>query len=300
MRSVAVIAHTGKSLDGGLPELRRALDRRGVVNPLWCEVSKSKHAPEQVRRALEHGADLVFAWGGDGMVQRCVDVLADSKATLAIVPAGTANLLASNLGIPKKLDAAVEIGLNGSQRKLDVGRMHGERFAVMAGAGFDARVISDADGEMKRVLGRLAYVWAAARNFRGDPFQAQIKIDGTEWYEGEASSVLLGNVGHLFGGISAFDHAKPDDGLLDVGVASADGLLQWGRTIVRTSLSDASKSPFVHLTQARSIEVTLDRKVLYQLDGGARRKTKHFRVEVEPAAVRVCVPEGPEPTRHVA
>jgi YegS/Rv2252/BmrU family lipid kinase len=291
VKSVAVVAHVGKSLDGGLPELRRALDRRGVVNPLWCEVSKSKQAPEQVRRALEHGANLVFVWGGDGTVQRCVDVLAGSQARLAIVPAGTANLLASNLGIPKKLDAAVEIGLNGSHRKLDVGRMHGERFVVMAGAGFDARVISDADGEMKRVLGRLAYVWAAARNFRGDPFQARIKIDGAEWYRGEASSVLLGNVGHLFGGITAFDHARPDDGLLDVGVASAEGLLQWGRTIVRTSLGDASKSPFVHLTQARSIEVTLDRKVLYQLDGGARRETRHFRVEVEPAAVRVCVPE---------
>jgi YegS/Rv2252/BmrU family lipid kinase len=300
MKSVAVIAHTGKSLDGGLPALRRALDEHGVVNPLWCEVSKSKHAPDQVRGALEQGADLVFVWGGDGMVQRCVDVLAGSKATLAIVPAGTANLLASNLGIPKKLDRAVEIGLNGSHRKLDVGCMHGERFAVMAGAGFDAKVISEADGELKRHLGRMAYVLAASKNFHGEPFQAQVTIDGTEWYRGEASCVLLGNVGHIFGGISAFDHAQPDDGLLDVGVASAEGLVQWGRTIVRTSLSDASKSPFVHITQARSIEVTLDRKVLYQLDGGARSKTKKFRVEVEPAAVRVRVPEPQQSTRHAA
>lgn len=300
MRSVAVIAHTGKSLGGGLPDLRRALDRRGVVNPLWCEVSKSKNAPAQVRRALKHGADLVFVWGGDGMVQRCVDVLAGSKAALAIVPAGTANLLASNLGIPRNLEAAVEIGLNGSHRKLDLGRMHGERFAVMAGAGFDARVIRDADGEMKRALGRMAYVWAASRNLRGAPFHAQIKVDGTEWYRGEASCVLLGNVGHVFGGITAFDHAQPDDGLLDVGVASAHGLLQWGRTIVRSTVSDASKSPFVHLTQARSIEVKLDRRVLYELDGDARQRTKAFRVEVEPGAVSVCVPEGPESARQVA
>jgi diacylglycerol kinase family enzyme len=73
---VAVIAHSGKTLGGGLPELRRVLAAEGVASPFWCEVPKSRAAPEQVRRALDDGADLVFAWGGDGMVQRCVDVLA--------------------------------------------------------------------------------------------------------------------------------------------------------------------------------------------------------------------------------
>ena len=61
---------------------------------------KSSKAPAQVERLLKEGAELVFAWGGDGMVQRCVDVIAGSEANLAIIPAGTANLLASNLGIP--------------------------------------------------------------------------------------------------------------------------------------------------------------------------------------------------------
>ena len=88
----------------------------------------------------------MFVWGGDGMVQRCVDVLAGSGATLAIVPAGTANLFASNLGIPQDIAAAVEIGLRGRTRTLDVGKLNGERFAVMAGAGLDALMIQDADG----------------------------------------------------------------------------------------------------------------------------------------------------------
>ena len=144
MSSIAVIAHSGKSLGGGLPALRKALERNGISDPLWHEVAKSRQAPKQVRSALEQGADLIFVWGGDGMVQRCVDVVAGSKATMAILPAGTANLFASNLGIPKHLDAAVEVGLNGNRRKLDVGRMNGEMFAVMAGVGFDARVIRDA------------------------------------------------------------------------------------------------------------------------------------------------------------
>jgi diacylglycerol kinase (ATP) len=291
MRSVAVVAHTGKTLNGGLPALRRALDRRGVVNPLWCEASRSKDAPRAVRRALDEGAELIFVWGGDGTVQRCVDTLAGSNASLAILPAGTANLLASNLGIPRNIDTAVDIGLGGRRTKLDLGRLNGERFSAMAGAGFDARVIRDADREMKRKLGRMAYVWAVSKNLHAKPFRAEIEVDGEPWFEGDASCVLAGNVGEFFGGIAAFDDARPDDGLLDIGVATADGIVDWTRTIVRTAVSSASKSPFVQETRARSVEVHLSRKVLYELDGGARRKVKALRIEVEPRAVSVCVPE---------
>src|SRR5689334_13059902 len=138
MRKVAVIAHSGKSFGDGLPELRRELARQGVDDPLWIEVAKSRFAPKQVKRALKEGAELLFVWGGDGIVQRCIDALADSETALAIVPAGTANLLATNLGVPQDIAKAVTIGLRGERRKLDVGRFKGERFAVMAGAGFDA------------------------------------------------------------------------------------------------------------------------------------------------------------------
>ena len=79
-KRVAVIAHSGKSLGGGLDELRRTLHDRGV-DALWYEVSKSKKAPKQVRRALHEGAELLFVWGGDGMVQRCIDSLAGLCAT---------------------------------------------------------------------------------------------------------------------------------------------------------------------------------------------------------------------------
>lgn len=292
MSSVAVIAHSGKTLDGGLPELRKALTRQGVTDPLWIEVNKSRKAPKQIRSALEQGAELIFVWGGDGMVQRGVDVLAGTDATMAIVPAGTANLFASNLGIPKKIEGAVETGLHGKRRKLDVGNMNGEKFAVMAGVGFDALVIHAADSELKRVLGRTAYVWAAAKSLRAEPFEAQIEVDGKEWYGGVASCVLFGNVGEAFAGVKAFKDAQPDDGLLDIGVASADGVSQWGRTLARSALSDVTKSPFVHVTKGQSVGVKLSRKVLYELDGGDREKKKTFQVDIQPSAVTVCVPAG--------
>ncbi len=290
MSSVAVIAHSGKTLDGGLPELRKSLKRHGVPDPLWIEVDKSRKAPKQIRSALDQGAELIFVWGGDGMVQRGVDVLAGSDATMAIVPAGTANLFATHLHIPKKIDGAVEVGLRGKPRKLDVGSMNGEKFAVMAGVGFDALVIHAASRDLKRVLGRTAYVWAASKSLRATPFEAQVEVDGKEWYEGPASCVLFGNVGEAFAGVKAFTDAHPDDGLLDIGVASADGVVQWGRTLARSALSDVTKSPFVHVIKGRSVAVKLSRKILYELDGGDRAKAKTFRVDIQPDAVTVRVP----------
>ena len=152
--------------------------RQGVAKPLWFEVPKSKKAPKRVREALDEGAELIFAWGGDGMVQRCVDVMAGTDATLAILPAGTANLFASNLDIPDDIGEAVHVGLNGRERKLDLGKMNGEHFAVMAGAGLDARMIQDADGGPKDRYGRLAYIWAASKNLRAEPFKARIEVNG--------------------------------------------------------------------------------------------------------------------------
>jgi YegS/Rv2252/BmrU family lipid kinase len=290
MTAVAVVAHAGKTLDGGLSELRSALRARGVKSPLWLEVDKSRKAPKQVAHALAKGARLIFVWGGDGMVQRCVDAAAGSKARLAIVAAGTANLFAANVGIPKSIQAAVDIGLNGRRGAVDAGRMNGERFAVMAGLGFDAHVIRDATPRMKSTLGRMAYVWAASKNVRMDTFEARIDIDGREWYRGEASCILFGNVGRAFAGIEVFDDAHPQDGLLEVGVASADGVLEWSRTFARSAFSTTAKSPFVHMTKARRVDVELDRKVLYELDGGDRKKRRTFRVEADPGAINVCLP----------
>jgi diacylglycerol kinase (ATP) len=290
---VAVVAHSGKTFGGGLPELRRVLAAEGVDEPLWYEVPKSRKAPAQVRRALKDGADLVFAWGGDGMVQRCVDVLAGSNVGLAIIPAGTANLFAGNLGIPKDIEGAVAVGLRGERRSLDVGRFNGERFAVMAGAGFDAAMIRDAgNGGLKERLGRVAYVWTGSKDVRSKPFRAEITVDGVGWFKGKASCILVGNVGKLFAGVEAFEDASPDDGRLELGVVTAEGLLEWGRVLARTAVGTPSKSPFAQTTKARFVKVKLNRKVLYELDGGDRTKVKAFKVKVEPDAVSVCVPVG--------
>jgi diacylglycerol kinase (ATP) len=292
MTKVAVVAHAGKSFGGGLPELRRELERQGVDDPLWVEVPKSKFAPKQVKRALDEGVELLFVWGGDGMVQRCVDAAAASDAALAIVPAGTANILATNLGIPQDIQQAVSIGLHGERHRLDVGRFNGERFAVMAGAGFDASMIQQADGTLKERLGRAAYVFTGSKNLRAKPFKAKIDVDGVPWYAGAASCILVGNVGRLFGGIEVFEDARPDDGRLEVGVVNADGITDWARILARTAAGHADQSPLVQATSAKKIKVKLNRKVLYEVDGGDREKVNSFTIKVQPAAITICLPTG--------
>src|SRR4029079_18835314 len=126
-----------------------------------------------------------------------------SDAALVILPAGTSNLLATKLGIPQDIEQAVSIGLHGERRKLDVGRFNRERVAVMAGAGFHAAMIQQADGTLKDRLGRVAYVWAGSKNLRAKPFKAKIAVDGGPWYTGAASCILVGNAGPLFGGTQA-------------------------------------------------------------------------------------------------
>jgi YegS/Rv2252/BmrU family lipid kinase len=292
---VAVVAHAAKMLDGGLPELRRVLEAQDVENPLWYEVPKAKKASEQVERALDEGAQVVFAWGGDGTVRRCVQVLSGTEAALAVLPAGTANLFATNLGIPADIEEAVVIGLRGDRRQLDVGRFGKERFAVMAGAGFDAAMIREAD-DLKQRIGRAAYLWSGSRNLRGDAFGAEIVVDDCDWYEGKATCILVGNLGDIFGGVEVFPDARPDDGMLELGIVTAEGLLQWARTLTRTALGDPNRSPFVRTTKASSVKVALDRKVRYELDGGDRSKVRSFKVKVEERALNVCVPKRNEET----
>ena len=289
-QTVAVVAHAAKSLGGGLPELREMLAREGVTDPLWYEVRKSRKAPKRARRALAEGAELIFVWGGDGTVQRCIDALAGTTAALAVIPAGTANLLAGNLQIPADLTSAVRIGLHGRRRRLDTGSVNGEHFAVMAGAGLDARMIKDAGRRMKDRAGRLAYVYTAAKNLGARRAKATVTVDGACFFTGRVSCVLVGNVGRVLGGVEVFSEARPDDGLLELGVVTARNPVQWARALGRLALGEPERSPFVRLTRGKRVRVRFDRQVPYELDGGARGTAGKLRFRVHPASIEICVP----------
>ncbi len=292
MTTIAVVAHQKKNLGGGLGELRRELRTRGYPHPLWYEARASKHVAPLVNRAIAEGAEIVFIWGGDGSVQRGVDVITGTGVDLAILPAGTANLLARNLGIPIDLAAAVEIGLRGERRRLDVGVLNGERFAVMAGVGYDALVMREADNNLKKHLGQLAYVVTATRATKMKSRKVRISVDKKVWFEGRATCVLLGQMSAFAGGIEVFPDSRPDDGLLDVGVVTAATPSQWARVLMRLLVGRAAGSPFTQMTQGRRVDIRLGRPMVYEIDGGARSSTKRLRAHVEPAAITIRVPQS--------
>jgi diacylglycerol kinase family enzyme len=104
---------------------------------------------------------------------------------VAIIPAGTANLLAKNLGIPKDISTAVRIGLHGARRSFDTGVINGERFAVMAGVGIDAMMIRDADSGLKDRVGRVGYIVTGAKHLRDRQTRMEVKVEGAHWFKGK-------------------------------------------------------------------------------------------------------------------
>lgn len=290
MTTIAVVAHARKTFGGGLGELRDVLEERGFADPLWYEVAKSRLIPQAARRALDDGADVVLVWGGDGSVQRAIDTLVGSDAVLGILPAGTANLLATNLGIPHDVREAVEVALDGERRPLDTVRLNGEHFAVMAGAGLDALMLRDADAGLKDRIGRAAYLWTGAKNLDHKPVRAVVKVDRLPVFEGRISCLLLGNVDQVFGGVSVFEGGRPDDGMVEVGIATARSRAQWVRTIGRVIAGRAESSPFVMTTRGSRVRVRFDRPVVYELDGGARDTVRRMKIDVRPRSITVAVP----------
>jgi diacylglycerol kinase family enzyme len=259
-------------------------------------VPKSKKAPPKVSKLIEKdGVDRLLVWGGDGMVRRCVDHLLHEgrdDVEVAVLPAGTGNLLAGNLGIPIEVRGAVDVALHGEPRPLDVGLINDrQHFVVMAGAGFDALLIRDADDSgMKDRFGRLGYLWAGVKNRKVSPARAQVSVDGAPWFTGDATSVIAGNVGTLTGGIPAFPGASPSDGLLDIGVVTARSASEWLRLFGSVFAHRVESSPFAQRTTASKVVVELDRTLPWEADGGDRDRTNLLEIQCLPGAISVCQP----------
>jgi len=290
MTSVAVIAHAGKSLGGGLSELRRELANAGFADPLWYEVAKSKQVPDVAREAVKAGADLIFVWGGDGTVQKCIDALAGQGIAIAILPAGTGNLLARNMGVPMNVAEAVAVGLHGERKQIDTGSVNGEHFSIMAGAGLDALAMKAADKGLKDRVGRAAYLWTGARNLKSAPVRCKVDVEGRRFFTGKMTCVLLGNLSEVMAGVEVFDDGSATDGILELGVVNAKSRTQWIRTVSRVVAGRADKSPFVVTTRGTKITIRFDHAIPYELDGSVRKAAKKLRIRVHPLSTTLCVP----------
>ncbi len=240
----------------------------------------------QTRRAIEAGADVVIACGGDGTVRAVAQALAGSGIPLGVIPFGTGNLLAKNLDIPAGFDA-IPVALSAAPRKLDVGTANGEAFTVMAGVGFDALMIRDAPPGVKRRFGSIAYVVSAARNLRAARVGATVTVDGTERFTGRAVMVLAGNLGSITGGLEVFPDADPNDGVIDVAVLTPDTWRDW--VVVLASLVRNRPQPdrLVDRERGQSVTVRLDRPTPWELDGEDRSPTTRLDIGIRPNALEV-------------
>jgi diacylglycerol kinase (ATP) len=285
----------GRKIGEAVRETHRLLEAAG-----WRVESAVVTRKRELRSAARHGlkdkVEVVVVVGGDGAVMQVVGVLAETQVALGIVPKGTGNLLAGNIGVPHKLEKAVETLLNGSRRRIDVGRLaiDGKEldFAVACGIGFDARVMDATATAEKSRWGKLAYVANAiseARHLKN--VKHEITIDG-EKVTTMAAQVFVANLGRVGGPMQPRLKVRGDDGLLDVIVVRASGplpgLLAGWEALRQRDLGESGPGHVLR-AQAREVRVETSTPRLVEIDGSVVGKTP-IVVTIRPAALTVIEP----------
>jgi YegS/Rv2252/BmrU family lipid kinase len=293
MTRAAVVANPTKCGD---PEkfratVRGAMSEHGWSEPLWLDTTADDPGQGMAGTAVREQVDLLLACGGDGTVTACAEGLAGSGIPLAILPAGTGNLLARNLGFPLDRDEALEVALTGADRQLDVGNANGRPFVVMAGIGLDAKMLDGASEQVKERLGWAAYAISALRHLRDRPMRVRLRADGGPLLRRRASGVIAGNVGWLQGGVPLLPDAAPDDGLLDAVVLTAQGWATWLTLAGHVLLRRGATQRVARIT-FRELRIDLDRPQPWELDGEVVGRTRHLVITVQKGQLLLRGPAG--------
>ncbi|MBA8815454.1 YegS/Rv2252/BmrU family lipid kinase [Microbacterium halimionae] len=307
---IGVVINPSKLDRGDLEDLitktLKAAGKTDSVDVQWFETTEDDPGLGQGREAVEAGCDLVIAAGGDGTVRAVSEALAGTGVELGIVPRGTGNLFARNLGIPLvSMRAAVKRALTGTASDIDVGWVtvddsgKQEAFVVMVGFGIDAQMLAETDSELKARAGWMAYVEAMGRAVAASAsVEATLTIDGGKPEKLRAHTVLVGNCGMIQGGITLMPDAKPDDGRLDMIVVSAENGMQWMETLrsvvwdngliklLMPGENTSSNGSLQHRT-ATSMRLELPSPQPFEIDGEEVGEVACFEVTLQPGALRV-------------
>jgi len=285
----------GRQIGEAVRETQQRLEAAG-----WEVESKvvlrKKDLRKLARKAVKDELDMVVAVGGDGAVFQVVNSLAESEVVLGIIPKGTGNLLAGNLEIPKAIDKAVQVLLEGKPRTIDLGRVTldgaDKDFAVACGIGFDAVVMDTTEADQKRRWGKLAYVASAVREGRKvREVRHEITIDGNT-IKTAAAQVFIANFGRIGSIVEPRRRVIADDGKFDVFVVKAggpvEGLLAGWSALRQRQLGETSDRRGL---RARATEVTVKSTPpqLVETDGTVIGKTP-ISARIRPAALRVMAP----------
>lgn len=271
--------------------ITKALVDDGWSQPLWLPTTPGDRGESQAHLAVAAGVRVLFVCGGDGTIREALAALAGSSVALAVLPAGTGNVLALNLGLPGDIVGAVRVATRGRRCRIDLGEVDGRAFAVASGIGLDALVLEGTPSRAKHRWGWTAYAASALRHL-GDPrFRVVLELDEAQPIAREVHSVLVANFGRFPGGINLLPGAVPDDGLLDVALITPRRLGDWLHLLVN-SIGRHPKGGRLESFRVRTVKVTADRSRPREFDGDPLPPSSELNVKVLPGALTVCVPES--------
>jgi YegS/Rv2252/BmrU family lipid kinase len=293
VRRAAVVVHPGKHTD--LERFRSTVNKvmaaHGWAAPVWLETRPDDTGERLASQAVRSGVDLVIASGGDGTVTACAAGVAGSGVPLGVLPAGTGNLFARNLGLPFDTDGALSVALTGAERRVDVGVANGRPFIVMAGIGFDAEMLAGTSETLKGRAGAVAYLLSGLRHLWDRPTRVLLRADAGPPVRRWASGVIAGNVGTLQGNLRLLPDARPDDGVLDAAVLTAWGLIGWLGLVADVLLLRRKTARLTRLV-CRELLVVTWRARTWEVDGEVIGPARRFRVSVRPGDLLVRVPRA--------
>ena len=267
----------------------------GYSEVLWWETTEEDTGFRMAHEAAVSGATVVLAVGGDGTLRAVCDELAGTGIPVGIVPAGTGNLLARNIGIPLYLRAAVDVALNGQDRAIDMVRVSGDNmddatFLVMAGMGFDAAIMEGVNENIKKRVGWLAYVLSALKALMYPAIRLEISIDDGPFTKHRARTVVIGNVGNLQGGMPLMPNARIDDGHIDVVLLYPRRFLSWLPLAARILTKSKGDDTSLTRLRGRTVVVRSHTETPREFDGDVISSGHELRCECVHGRLLVRVP----------
>lgn len=271
-------------------------EQRGWESPLWLESDAEDSGAAASRRARRAEVDLALVAGGDGTVRTACAELSGSGIPVGILPAGTGNLLARNLSVPLDMAEALDVAFDGTPRPIDLVEVRAddkdaEYSLVMAGMGADALIMAETNDDLKKIVGSAAYVMAALQAINRPPFDVSIEVGDNDPVDRKAGMVMVANVGAIQGSIQIAPDAEPDDGKLDLVVASPEKAADWGAITTRI-LARAQDAPGVERAQAKVVTFEATKPVAYQIDGDAMGECTRLEARSLARVLEIMVPEA--------
>ncbi|WP_432559238.1 diacylglycerol/lipid kinase family protein [Granulicoccus sp. GXG6511] len=305
MRVTAVLNPIKPQAREARTELQTACSEADWPAPVIVETTIDRPGGPQAQEAVEDGAELVIAMGGDGTVREVAHGVAGTGVQFGVVPLGTANLFARNMGIlPNRLGVTVRMALHGMLARVDLGLATFREFAgvgpwsgdlpflVMAGIGQDARTVVETRDGLKGRLGWLAYMESGARHMLSSSIRMRVSTDDAAPEEITAWTVLAGNCGRIPAGIEVFPDAVVDDGQLDILQARIDSPLRWVGVAAQGLFKLRNNVSGLHYHPAAEVTVIPEVAVPIQLDGDAYLPVGEARFRVWPRALLLRLPPG--------